>query len=168
MTSLLGLLLVLLGLFIASLCVSVQKMSVNVSDGCASSHQSPPRPLPPALLPFFRSLKATHQTLRWRSARTETWTVTSSSSCGTPPPRTRSPGDDNNTIRAHTSAPLAAALTQEEERRGRTDRERDRFLWCFLDFLECFFVFEWWCWHSCCGGARKNMECDATALNQRD
>lgn len=38
-TSLLGLLLVLLGLFIASLCFSVQKMSVNVSDGCASSHQ---------------------------------------------------------------------------------------------------------------------------------
>lgn len=30
-----------------------------------------------------------------------------------------------------------------------TDRERERFLWCFLDFFECFFVLEWWCWHSC-------------------
>ena len=29
-----------------------------------------------------------------------------------------------------------------------TDRERERFLWCFLDFLECFLFFEWWCWHS--------------------
>lgn len=53
MTSLLGLLLVLLGLFIASLCVAVQKMSVNVSDGCASSHQSPPAP--PSFLLLLKS-----------------------------------------------------------------------------------------------------------------
>lgn len=58
---------------------------------------------------------------------------------------------------SHVSPALAAvaALMQEEARRGLTDRERDRFLWCFLDFLECFFVLEWWCWHSCCGGRRK-------------
>lgn len=30
-----------------------------------------------------------------------------------------------------------------------TERDRERFLWCFLDFLECFLFFEWWCWHSC-------------------
>lgn len=36
-----------------------------------------------------------------------------------------------------------------------TDRERERFLWCFLDFLECFLFFEWWCWHSCLQGQKK-------------
>lgn len=91
-TSLLGLLLVLLGLFIASLCIAEQKMSVNVSGGSSSHHR---------LLPC--SLRATHQTRRWRSAQTETWTGTSSSSCGTPPPRTRSPdGDNDSAMRAGT------------------------------------------------------------------
>lgn len=35
-----------------------------------------------------------------------------------------------------------------------TERERDLFLWCFFDFLECFLFFEWWCWHSCCSMKR--------------
>jgi len=38
-----------------------------------------------------------------------------------------------------------------------TDRDRERFLWCFLDFLECFLVFEWWCWHSCWKEIRQSM-----------
>lgn len=77
-TSLLGLLLVLLGLFVASLCFCGAE---NVSGGVSGTSSS---------------LKATHLTRRWTSARTETWTVTSSSSYGTPPPRTRSPDDHND------------------------------------------------------------------------
>lgn len=136
--SLLGLLLVLLGLFIASLCFAEQKMSVNVSGGGSSSHQSSwltrlaagralrrrlglwPLLLLVVLLLLRLGALSETMTTQWEGA----------------PCRWRE--------RAVTERPV-----------GRTDRERERFLWCFLDFLECFLVLEWWCWHSCCSDGRR-------------